>query len=127
MYQGVDDHFADRLDGDRVDVAAPHFAENRRLVGVLEQELNGAVDSQGHGTVNLGLVEDIGAVRAAQAPALDPGGGEEACGIGAGGEDARIGGDDLVALCDSKAERQQVGNGCGACAQLGKDLQIQVV
>ena len=44
VHEGVDDHFADRLDGDRVDVAAPHLAEHRGLVGVLEQELYGTVD-----------------------------------------------------------------------------------
>ena len=77
--------------------------------------------------MNLGLVEDVGAVRAAQTPALDPGGGKEVRGIGAGDEDARIGGDDLVTLFDSKGECQEVGYGRGASAQFGKDLQIQVV
>ena len=77
--------------------------------------------------MNLGLVEDVGAVWAAQAAALDPGGGVKACGIGAGGEDARIGGDNLVSLFDGEAKCQKVGYGCAVYAQLGKDLQIQVV
>ena len=71
-------------------------------------------------------VEDVGAVRPAQAAALDPGGGEKACGIGAGCEDARIGGDDLVSLLDGEATCQQIGYRCVASAQLGKDLEIQV-
>ena len=126
MHEGVDDHFADRLDGDRVDIAAPHLAEHRGLVSVLEQELHGTVHCLRYGAVNLGLVEDVGAVRPAQAAALDPGGGEKACGIGAGGKDASIGGDDLVSLLDGEATCQQVGYGCVASAQLGKDLEIQV-
>ncbi len=76
--------------------------------------------------MNLCLVEDVGAVRAAQAPALDPGGGQEARGVGAGGEDARIGGDDLVPLPDGKAECQEVVDGRSASAQFGKDLKVQV-
>ena len=77
--------------------------------------------------MNLDLVEDVCAVRAAQAAALDPGGGVKACGIGAGCEDARVGGDDLVSLLDGEAECQKVGDGRAASAQLGKGLQIQIL
>ena len=51
----------------------------------------------------------------------------KACGIGAGCEDARVGGDDLVSLFDGEAECQKVGDGRAASAQFGKELQIQIL
>ena len=51
----------------------------------------------------------------------------KACGVGAGCEDARVGGDDLVSLLDGEAECQKVGDGRAASAQLGKGLQIQIL
>jgi len=44
VYEGVDDDLADRLNGDGVDAAA-HFSEDGGLVGVLQEELHGLVDS----------------------------------------------------------------------------------
>ena len=45
MNEGVDDDLADRLHGDGVDIAAAHFSEDGGLVGVLQEELHGLIDS----------------------------------------------------------------------------------
>ena len=94
---------------------------------MLEEEVHGPVDGERHGAVDLDLVEDVGAARAAQAPALHPGRGQETGGVGAGGEDARVGGDDLAALGDDEPEGEEVVGVGGSAAQLGQDGEIDVV
>ena len=108
-------------------VLPSHPAEDGGLVGVLEEEVHGPVDGERHGAVDLDLVEDVGAARAAQAPALHPGRGQETGGVGAGGEDARVGGDDLAALGDGEPEGEEVVGVGGSAAQLGQDGEIDVV
>ena len=117
--KGVDDDLADRLDGDGVDVAAADLAEDRGLVGVLEEEAHGLVDGQRHGSVDLCLVEDVGAVGSAQASALDPGRGQEAGGVRAGGKDACIRGDDPGPVPHGESEREEVVDVCRPAAQVG--------
>ena len=76
--------------------------------------------------MDLNLVEDVRAVGAAQPAALNPGGWQEARGVGAGAENPGVGRNDLISLPYYEAERQQVIRVGGAAAQLGQSAQIQV-
>jgi len=107
-------------------VAAADPAEDGGLVSVLQEELHSLVNGQRHRAVDLRLVEDVRAVGTSQPAALNPGGWQEARGVGAGAENPGVGRNDLISLLRCKAERQQVIRVGGTATQLGQSAQIQV-
>ena len=93
---------------------------------MLEEEAHGLINGQRKGTMNLSLVEDVGAMRAAQASALDPGRGQEAGWVRAGCEDSRVRGNNPVSLPRCESEREQVVDVGGPTTHVGQDSEVKV-
>lgn len=69
----VDDRLANCGRGQAPSVGPAHPADGRAVQRVLLDEVDRRLDGRREGLFDPGLVEDLGAVRAGEAPGLDPG------------------------------------------------------
>lgn len=107
MDEGVDDDFAEDVDGDAPDVLAADSGEVGAAHGVFFEEEHDFLHSFGKRLLNVDVIEDVGFVITDEAPALDPCIVEVLAAVETVKDDAALAGDETALFRNKDAEALQ--------------------